>query len=82
MATMNISLPGALDARIRELAAASGKAPEALVEEAVERMLDDEADRTEIASRMARFAETEAAFDHEDVLGILRQRASGKPGSA
>ncbi|MGE6698583.1 hypothetical protein ACQKH5_12880 [Hyphomonas sp. NPDC076900] len=81
MATMNISLPGALEARIRELAAASGKAPEALVEEAVERMLEDEADRTEITSRMAHFAESGAAFDHEDVRETLRQRAIGKPGS-
>jgi predicted transcriptional regulator len=75
MATLKISLSGTLGTRIRELAAASGRAPESLVEEAVERMLEDEADRAEIGVRMSRFRETAEAFDHETVLDMLRARA-------
>ena len=75
MATMNISISGALETRIRELAASSGKLPEALVEEAVERLLEDEADRAEIGARVASFEEAGQAFDHETVLDKLRARA-------
>ncbi len=71
---MNFSLSGALEKRIRELSAASGKAPEALVDEAVERLLEDEADRAEIGARMSRFEKTGQAFEHEIVLDKLRER--------
>lgn len=81
MATMNISLRGALERRVRALAASSGRAPESLVEEAVERLLEDEADRMEIGVRMSRFEESGETFDHETVLEKLRERAGGKPDS-
>ncbi|MCI4644173.1 MAG: ribbon-helix-helix protein, CopG family [Hyphomonadaceae bacterium] len=80
MPTLNISLPSALESRVRELAAMRGDTPEALIEEAVERLLEDEADRAEITSRMKRFEETGQAFAHETVLETLRQRAGGSPG--
>lgn len=80
MPALNISLPTALETRIRELAATRGEAPEALVEEAVERLLEDEADRAEIAARMTRFQETGQAFEHETVLETLRQRAGAPTG--
>ena len=76
MATMNIDLSEALELRVRELAKASGKGLNAIVTDAIERLLEDEADAAEVAARLKRFEETGEAFDHETALDKLRLRAA------
>ncbi|MFN3312231.1 MAG: hypothetical protein ACK46Q_02025 [Hyphomonas sp.] len=80
MATLNISISDALQSRLNELADQRGEGADAVVIDALERLFEDESDRTEIAARMARFKETGKAFEHDEVIETLRRRASGLPG--
>lgn len=82
MATMNISLPQQMKDWV-EAQTADGRYANSsdyirdLIRRDVELRSELEADRIEIAARMARFEETGEALDHGDVLATLRQRASG-----
>ena len=75
MATMNIDLSDVLEMRLRALAESSGKGVNAVVTDAVERLLEDEADAAEIAGRLKRFSETGEAFEHTAALDKLRWRS-------
>lgn len=76
MATMNIDLSELLHQRVNELAESSGKGINALVTDALERLLEDEADAAEISARVKRFEETGEAFEHQEVVDKLRARLS------